>query len=165
MRREAGRRRAAGACCHPLRGVDHRDAIPAHRHCCDQHQFTAHPKRCGRPHRRLPEASSGLSWRSLFALGLSGGLVPSASALILLLGSIATGRVAYGLVLVLGFGAGMAVVLGGVGLLVVRASWLLQRMPATDRLARLSGALQTATAVLVVGLGVVLTGQALGQVF
>ena len=118
----------------------------------------------GRRHRHLPEASSSLSWRALFALGLSGGLVPSASALILLLGSIATGRVVYGLVLVLGFGAGMAIVLGGVGFLVVRASSLFERLPSTTRLARVSAIAQTATAILVVGLGLTLTGQALTQV-
>ena len=118
----------------------------------------------GRPHRHLPPAASGLSWRSLFMLGLSGGLVPSASALILLLGSIATGRVAYGLVLVAGFGAGMALVLGGIGLVVVRASSLLGRLPAAPRLGRLSVAVQAVTAALVVVLGVALAGQALGQI-
>ena len=118
----------------------------------------------GRPHRHLPDGNFGLSWRSLFALGLSGGLVPSASALILLLGSIATGRVAYGLVLVLGFGVGMAVVLGGVGLILVRASHLLSRLPTAGRLAGASGAIQLATSMVVIALGMVLTSQALTQV-
>ena len=70
---------------------------------------------------RAPGGRIEVSWRSLFALGLSGGLVPSASALILLLGSIAAGRVAYGLVLVVAFGIGMAIVLGGVGFALVHA--------------------------------------------
>lgn len=118
----------------------------------------------GREHRHLPAASTGISWRSLFALGLSGGIVPSVSALILLLGSVATGRVAYGLVLVIGFGIGMAIVLGGVGLILVRASSLLERLPSTRRLARLGGFLQVATAVVVVALGLMLTRQALAQV-
>jgi ABC-type nickel/cobalt efflux system permease component RcnA len=109
-------------------------------------------------------ASDGVSWRGLVALGLSGGLVPSASALILLLGSIAAGRVAYGVVLVLGFGAGMAVVLAGIGLLIVNARRLLDRRPSMARLQRLAMPIQLATASLVVALGVVLTGQALTQV-
>jgi ABC-type nickel/cobalt efflux system permease component RcnA len=118
----------------------------------------------GRAHSHLPPAGTSLSWRSLFTLGLAGGLVPSASALILLLGSIAAGRVAYGIVLVVGFGIGMAVVLGGVGLALVRASHLVERLPRSRTLGRLGGAVQLGTAGLVMVLGVFLTSQALTQV-
>ena len=118
----------------------------------------------GRAHSHLPPAGTSLSWRSLFTLGLAGGLVPSASALILLLGSIAAGRVAYGIVLVVGFGIGMAVVLGGVGLALVRASRLVERLPRGRTLGRLGGAVQLGTAGLVMVLGVFLTSQALTQV-
>jgi nickel/cobalt exporter len=118
----------------------------------------------GRTHSHLPPAGTSLSWRSLFTLGLAGGLVPSASALILLLGSIAAGRVAYGIVLVVGFGIGMAVVLGGVGLALVRASHLVERLPRGRTLGRLGGAVQLGTAGLVMVLGVFLTSQALTQV-
>ena len=38
-------------------------------------------------HTHLPPAGSTLSMRGLFALGLAGGMVPSVSAIILLLGS------------------------------------------------------------------------------
>jgi len=120
------------------------------------------------PHDHHP-ASDSISWRGLLALGLSGGLVPSASALILLLGSIAAGRVAYGLVLVVGFGLGMAVVLAGIGLLLVKAQRLVERRmvgggPSIGRLRRLVAPLQLATAGLVLVLGFFLTGQALTQV-
>ena len=43
-------------------------------------------------HTHLPPAGSTISWRSLFVLGLAGGLVPSASALLILLATIAAGR-------------------------------------------------------------------------
>jgi nickel/cobalt exporter len=109
-------------------------------------------------------AASTVSWRGLFALGLSGGLVPSASALILLLGSIAAGRVAYGVVLVVAFGAGMALVLGGVGIALVHASRLAARLPGAAILGRRWDLAQVAVAALVVVLGVALTGQALTQV-
>ena len=120
------------------------------------------------PHSHGPAAGEAISWRGLLALGLSGGLVPSASALILLLGSIAAGRVAYGLVLVVGFGLGMAVVLAGIGLLLVHARRFVERRLATgqaslERLRRAVLPVQVATAGLVVLLGVVLTGQALTQ--
>jgi ABC-type nickel/cobalt efflux system permease component RcnA len=80
------------------------------------------------------------------------------------LGSIAAGRVAYGLVLVLGFGLGMAVVLAGIGLVIVRAKSLVDRRPSIDGLRRFTAPIQLATASLVVVLGIVLTGQALTQV-
>jgi nickel/cobalt exporter len=118
----------------------------------------------GHGHSHDPEPGGTVSWRGMLALGLSGGLVPSASALILLLGSIAAGRVAYGLVLVLGFGVGMAVILTAIGLLLVHARRLVERRPSTARLQRLALPVQLATASLVVVLGVVLTGQALTQV-
>jgi nickel/cobalt transporter (NicO) family protein len=124
-----------------------------------------HPHDHGRSH----EGEDTISWRGLLALGLSGGLVPSASALILLLGSIAAGRVAYGLVLVVGFGLGMAVVLTGIGLLLVHARRFVEGQIAggaspVERFRRLVVPVQLATAGLVVALGVVLTGQALTQV-
>lgn len=115
------------------------------------------------PHDHAP-ATGQISWRGLIALGLSGGLVPSASALILLLGSIAAGAPAYGLVLVAIFGLGMAVVLGGIGFALVHARRLIERRPVATRFGRVAVPLQLATASLVVVLGVVLTGQALAQV-
>ncbi len=132
------------------------DHAPAHEH--------RHDHGHGHSHSHDPEPNGAVSWRGMLALGLSGGLVPSASALILLLGSIAAGRVAYGLVLVLGFGLGMAVVLTGIGLLLVHARRLVERRPSTARLQRLALPVQVATASLVVVLGVVLTSQALAQV-
>ena len=65
-------------------------------------------------------------------LGLAGGLIPSTSALLILLGSIAAGRPTFGFVLVVAFGLGMAAVMTGVGLaLVVRPD---PPRPAADRL-------------------------------
>jgi ABC-type nickel/cobalt efflux system permease component RcnA len=121
----------------------------------------------GRAHSHVPPAGTSLSWKSLFALGLSGGLVPSASALILLLGSISAGRLGYGIVLVVAFGAGMALVLAGVGLVLVRASSLVDRLPAGVRRAgagRTAAVVQMGTAGLVIALGLVLTSQALTTV-
>jgi ABC-type nickel/cobalt efflux system permease component RcnA len=115
-------------------------------------------------HSHAPDSGKPLSWRGLFALGLSGGLMPSAAALILLLGSISAGRVAYGLLLVVGFGLGMALVLGGVGLTLVYAARLVNRLPNRQRFAGSAGLLQMGTAAVVIVLGVVLTGQALTQV-
>jgi ABC-type nickel/cobalt efflux system permease component RcnA len=58
---------------------------------------------------------------------MAGGLVPSASALVILLAAITLNRIGLGLLLILAFGAGMASVLAGIGLLLVYASKLTDR--------------------------------------
>jgi ABC-type nickel/cobalt efflux system permease component RcnA len=150
-----------------------------HEHGHDHEHGPAHghghpPEQGGRDHRHgehghshTPRPGTTLSWKSLFALGLSGGLVPSASALILLLGSISAGRVGYGVVLVVAFGAGMALVLAGVGLALVRASALVERLPTGWRrvgAGRAVTLVQMGTAGVVIALGLVLTSQALTTV-
>jgi nickel/cobalt transporter (NicO) family protein len=65
--------------------------------------------------------------RSLVAIGVSGGLVPCPAALVLLLGAISLGRLGFGMVLVLVFSVGLAVVLTGIGLLMVYARRLFER--------------------------------------
>jgi ABC-type nickel/cobalt efflux system permease component RcnA len=95
-----------------------------------------------------------------------GGLVPSGSALILLLSSIALDRVAFGVVLIVAFGAGMALVLIAIstGVVLLRrssvASWDRWRDPRIARIARL---VPIASGILVVGVGFVLTITALAD--
>jgi nickel/cobalt transporter (NicO) family protein len=121
----------------------------------------AHDHGHGHTHAHGPSSGGTVTWRSLFVLGLAGGLIPSTSALLILLGSIAAGRPAFGFVLVVAFGLGMAAVMGGIGLALVVARERLDRVPAGDRLARIRGAVPLVAAVLVFGFGVVLTVQAL----
>jgi len=107
--------------------------------------------------------------RGLLAVGFVGGLVPSPSALVVLLGGIALGRAWFGVVLVLAYGIGMALALVGTGLLLVRARDLAERWSvAPSRAGRSSDgvrwvvrALPLATAGLVVAVGLGVTGQAL----
>jgi len=75
----------------------------------------------------LPPGVSVTSWRGLTAIALSGGLLPSPSALVVLLGSIALGRVAFGLTLVAAFSVGLAAVLTLLGIVVLRARTFLAR--------------------------------------
>src|SRR5207302_10674041 len=70
------------------------------------------------------------SRRSLVTLGFVGGMVPSPSALVVLLGALALHRAWFGVLLVLGYGVGMAIVLVGAGLLLVRGGRLLARVGA-----------------------------------
>jgi ABC-type nickel/cobalt efflux system permease component RcnA len=116
-------------------------------------------------HRHLPPAGTTLSWRSLVSLGLAGGLVPSVPALLILVGSLQAQRPAYGLILVVAFGAGMAVVLGGVGLAVVYARRLVERASFGPALPLIWERLPLATAVVVIVAGLFLTQQSLVTVF
>jgi nickel/cobalt transporter (NicO) family protein len=54
------------------------------------------------------------------AIGVAGGLLPSPSALLVLLSTAAAGHAWYGVALVAAFGAGMALTLTAAGLLVAR---------------------------------------------
>ena len=116
----------------------------------------------GIAHSHIPSGDQALRWRSLAMLGLAGGLVPSANALLILLGTIAAGRPAWGVVLVAAFGAGMAGVMAGVGLLVVQARSMLDRAagPAPFAVARRFVPLGASLAVL--GFGILLSVQAIG---
>ena len=113
-------------------------------------------------HSHLPPPGSTVTWRSLFVLGLAGGIIPSTNALIILLATIATGRAVYGLVLVIAFGLGMALVLGGVGLSLVFARDRVDRLPSRSSLGRAAGYVPVMAGMLVFGLGVYLTTQAIG---
>ena len=83
-----------------------------------------------------------------------GGLVPSTSALILLLSAISLQRIPFGIVLIVAFGFGMAAVLVGAGVLLVRASKLLEGRNAP---ARVMDWLPMLSAVVVIGAGIVVS--------
>lgn len=107
-------------------------------------------------------AGAPASWRGLLALGVSGGLLPCPSALVMLLGSVALGRAGLGLLLVLAFSLGLAGVLTLVGVLLVRARGLFARLPAGGAVARYLP-VAGAAAVALAGLGITL--QALAGLF
>jgi ABC-type nickel/cobalt efflux system permease component RcnA len=80
-----------------------------------------------------PHAPRPVGWPGLVAMGFAGGLVPSPSALVVLLGAIALGRAWFGVVLVVVYGLGMAATLTGAGLLLVRARAFLDRRSSEPR--------------------------------
>lgn len=91
----------------------------AHQHGHGHH----HPHGHGDDHRHQTAMPGRL--RNVVGLGLAGGMVPSASAVIVLVVAIGTGEVLYGLALIGAFGVGMAVVLGGLAL---ATSWVRGRI-------------------------------------
>jgi ABC-type nickel/cobalt efflux system permease component RcnA len=104
-------------------------------------------------------------WRGIVALGVAGGIVPCPTALVVMLGAIALDRAVIGLVMVTAFSLGLAAVLTGVGLLVVYGKrWLeARRLPliTTAILRRIQLVAPVMSALAILGVGVVLTGQAL----
>ncbi len=118
----------------------------------------------GHTHTHDAELTPELKRRDVAVLGVVGGLVPSGSALILLLSAVALNEIAYGLLLIVAFGVGMAAVLAGVstGIVFLRKSavmgWERWRDP---RLRRIAVWLPTVSGLLVVSLGLFLTLDAL----
>ncbi|MFI2084846.1 nickel/cobalt transporter [Streptomyces rubiginosohelvolus] len=104
----------------------------------------------------------------LIGMGIAGGLVPSPSALVVLLGAVALGRTAFGVLLVIGYGLGMAATLTLAGLLLVRLrerieshdrARTLRHNPVLRNLAR-TGPVITSVLVIAVGLGLTLRAAA-----
>jgi nickel/cobalt transporter (NicO) family protein len=111
----------------------------------------------GHTHGHLPPGADGskVGIRSLVALGVSGGLVPCPAALVLLLSAISLGRLGFGMVLVVVFSMGLAVVLTGIGLLMVYARRLFERYTFEARIPRFLP-VASAAAISLVGLAILL---------
>jgi len=108
--------------------------------------------------------AGGFGRKGLVGLGVAGGLVPSPSALLVLLAAVTLGRTVFGIVLVLGYGVGMALALTAAGLLLLRLRGRIGSMLGRGRLhgvQRVARALPVLTAVLVLLVGIGLALQAL----
>jgi nickel/cobalt exporter len=99
-----------------------------------------------------------VEWRTLVPLGLAGGITPSPSALVVLLGAIALGRAWFGVLLVIGYGLGMAATLTAAGLLLVRTRSAVESR-LSGRLGSLAGILPKLTAGAIVAGGLFLAIQ------
>jgi nickel/cobalt exporter len=128
----------------------------AHPHSHD-HDPTHHHGPGGHTH--VPEGE--ITWGSLTTLAVSGGLVPCESALVLLLGAIALGRVGLGLLLLISFSLGLAGVLMGIGAIILSTK---RALPKRTRNGSSPWMRWTpiASAGVVVLLGVIMTGVSLG---
>jgi len=126
----------------------------AHEH--DHEHGHDHDHHHGHDHDHVHTHERGSRRAGLVGMGVAGGLVPSPSALVVLLGAIALGRTWFGVALVLSYGVGMAATLTAAGILLVRLSnrWA-GRVAHRFGAARLAGAapVMTAGLVVVVGLG------------
>jgi ABC-type nickel/cobalt efflux system permease component RcnA len=111
-------------------------------------------------HSHLPPGSSGekIGWRSLLTLGISGGLVPCPSAMVLLLAAVALNKTALGLLLVVAFSIGLAITLTAVGMAFIYAR---NRIPHPAGGARLLKWLPMLSAAIITALGLGLCAAAL----
>src|SRR5687768_17849123 len=117
----------------------------------------------GRFHSHRPPGADGspVTWRSLLALGISGGLLPCPSALVVLLGAIALNRIGFGLILVLAFSLGLAGALTAIGMAFIYAGRLFQRFPAQGRIIQILPAL---SALFISVIGVAISIKALAEI-
>lgn len=110
-------------------------------------------------HSHVPAEATGM--RGLVAVGVSGGLLPCPSALVVLLAAISLHRVAFGLVLILAFSAGLALAITGVGLTAVLAKRAFARSSFDGRVIR---ALPALSALVILVAGVAMTARAVPKV-
>ncbi|MET7285664.1 nickel transporter [Streptomyces sp. NPDC005573] len=139
---------------HEHEGGHTHDAHGAHTHTHGGHTHT-HP--------------TAPTLRGTILLGFAGGLVPSPSAVVVLVGAAALGQAWFGLLLVVAYGAGLALTLTAAGFAVVRlgsgVGRLLERRPRwtahpATALARRTVPLASALVVLALGAGLVFKGAA-----
>jgi nickel/cobalt transporter (NicO) family protein len=104
---------------------------------------------------------TGLSRRSLIAVGISGGLLPCPSALVVLLAAISLHRIAFGLLLIVAFSAGLALTITGIGLVAVLARGAFRRLSFEGRLVSL---LPAVSALVILAAGLAMTVHSLPKV-
>ncbi|WP_405559474.1 nickel transporter [Streptomyces canus] len=145
---------------------------PGHTHDHD------HPHTHPHPHSHAVEHTHGgfththavaPTLRGTILLGFAGGLVPSPSAVVVLVGAAALGQAWFGLLLVVAYGVGLALTLTAAGFAVVRlgsgVTRLLDRRPRLaaspmTALVRRTAPLMSAFVVVALGAGLVLKGAA-----
>jgi ABC-type nickel/cobalt efflux system permease component RcnA len=112
-------------------------------------------------HHHAPEGP--ITMRSLIGLGVSGGIVPCPSALVVLIAAISQHRVGLGMVLIVAFSLGLAATLTAIGLAVIYGGRLVARLRPERRLfgARFAGALPAISASVIVVVGVMITLRAM----
>jgi nickel/cobalt transporter (NicO) family protein len=102
-----------------------------------------------------------ITGRSLIAVGVSGGLLPCPSALVVLLAAISLHRLAFGLVLIVAFSTGLALSITGLGLLAVFAKRTFAGRSFDGLLIR---ALPAVSAAVILTAGVLMTARAIPKV-
>ena len=98
-----------------------------HHHHHHDNEHEQHHHRHQIPVVSTVELPERVTLGNLFALGVSGGIVPCPEALIVLLSAISLHRIGFGLLLIVAFSIGLAIVLVGIGMMIVYARRFLER--------------------------------------
>ncbi|MBV9958811.1 MAG: hypothetical protein JO360_10335 [Acidobacteria bacterium] len=135
-----------------------------HSHEEHEHDGVTHTHG-GSTHTHLPPGADGsrVTWRSLLALGISGGLLPCPSALVVLLSAISLHRVGYGLLLVIAFSLGLACTLTCIGLAFVYAGRLMKSRAGSLVSGRLARVVPALSALVIACLGAAICYEALAS--
>jgi ABC-type nickel/cobalt efflux system permease component RcnA len=139
---------------------DHIHVHDAHSHGHDHHHSHDHNHV---DHSHMPPGADGspITLRSLLALGISGGIIPCPSALVVLLGAIALNKIGFGLVLVLAFSLGLAGALTAIGMTFIYAGRFFGRFSSQGRLFQI---LPVLSALFVSAIGVTISIKALIEI-
>jgi nickel/cobalt exporter len=101
----------------------HRHAASVEGHDANAHHGHRHPHEHAHPHEHPhPQPDRGVHLGSLVALGVSGGIVPCPAALLLIPAAIGLGAILKGLLLVVSFSLGLALVLMAMGVITLKAA-------------------------------------------
>ena len=102
-----------------------------------------------------------ITGKSLVAVGVSGGLLPCPSALVVLLAALSLHRLAFGLVLILAFSLGLALSITGIGLVAMLAKQVFARRRFDGAVVR---ALPVVSALVILAAGIAMAASALPKV-
>jgi len=131
---------------------EHGDSHGHERSNVNDHEHGhSHDHEHSHEHSHVPTGQVTL-W-SLLSLGISGGMVPCPSALVVLLAAVAMHRIAFGLILILAFSVGLAAVLILIGVLAVTATRFMTRAAGEGRWVR---ALPVVSAGVIMLVGILL---------
>lgn len=134
----------------------------AHDHAHSHDHGHGHAHDHGHSHRH-DAGDAPIRARELVGLGISGGIVPCPSALVVLIAAISQHRIGLGMVLIVAFSVGLAATVTGIGLVTIWGSRLVSRLRPEQRLfgGRLSGALPALSASAIVLVGALITYRAM----
>jgi ABC-type nickel/cobalt efflux system permease component RcnA/Tol biopolymer transport system component len=137
-------------------GLLHPHSHPHDDHGGHTHSHNVEPQH-GHSH---PTPAGPVTWKSLLTLGVSGGLVPCPDAIAILLVAVAVNRIPFGMLLIVAFSVGLALVLIAIGIAMVQGMRLVAR---SEALTRFSIYTPVISALVVTGLGVALTVSAINS--
>ncbi len=139
---------------------DHAHDDHEHAHNHDDHVHS----HGGMAHSHLPPGTDGtaVTWKRLLMFGISAGLLPCPSALVVMLSSIALGQTALGLLLIVLFSLGLATTLTMMGIAFIYARKLMSRLNLSSG-SRIVRILPVASALVITIVGAALVIEGLNQ--